>query len=82
MEKGKLPPQMEDAEIDRAAIKSWLEASGYKHIPAGNGVAFDAMPPGTFSFRTNVPVRLEASSQTVNIPIDAASRARQPENAG
>ncbi len=28
------------------------------------------MTPGTFSFRTNVPVKLEGGDQSVNIPID------------
>jgi type II restriction enzyme len=54
-----------------AAIKSWLETRGYKQLLGGNGNTFDAMPPGTFSFRTNVPVRLEGGVQSVNIPIDA-----------
>jgi hypothetical protein len=54
-----------------AAIKAWLEQRGYKQLPAGDGTPFDAMPPGTFSFRTNVPVKLEGSVQTVKIPIDA-----------
>jgi type II restriction enzyme len=54
-----------------AAIKSWLEDRGYKQLSGGNGTPFDAMPPGTFSFRTNVPVRLEGGVRTVNIPIDA-----------
>ena len=53
-----------------AAIKAWLEARGYTHTPAGT--RFDAMPAGTFSFRTNVPVKLEGLTQTINIPIDAA----------
>jgi len=42
-----------------AAIKVWLETRGYTQIPAGNGTRFDAMPPGTFSFRMNVSVKLE-----------------------
>jgi len=54
-----------------AAIRAWLEARGYKQITAGDGVKFDAMPPGTFSFRMNVPVRLEGGVKSVNIPIDA-----------
>lgn len=54
-----------------AAIRTWLEARGYKQITAGDGVKFDAMPPGTFSFRMNVPVRLEGGAKSVNIPIDA-----------
>lgn len=54
-----------------AAIKGWLEARGYSQLPGGNGTKFDAMPPGTFSFRMNVPVKLEGGVQSVNIPIDA-----------
>lgn len=54
-----------------AGIKAWLEARGYKKLPGGDGVKFDAMPPGTFSFRMNVPVKLEGGAKSVNIPIDA-----------
>ncbi len=54
-----------------AAVKAWLEARSYKQLPGGDGTRFDAMPPGTFSFRTNVPVKLEGGVQSVNIPIDA-----------
>lgn len=54
-----------------AAIKAWLEARGYKQLLLGDGVKFDAMPPGTFSFRMNVPVKLEGGIKSVNIPIDA-----------
>ena len=60
-----------------AAIKSWLEARGYEQLPGGNGTAFDAMPPGTFSFRTNVPVKLEGGLKSVNIPIDAVIMPRK-----
>jgi type II restriction enzyme len=61
-----------------AAVKAWLEARGYKQLPGGDGTRFDAMPPGTFSFRTNVPVKLEGGVQSVNIPIDAVVK---PKNA-
>lgn len=54
-----------------AAIKSWLEARGYKQLPVGDSTKFDAMPPGTFSFRMNVPVKLEGGQRSVNIPVDA-----------
>jgi type II restriction enzyme len=53
-----------------AAIKAWLEARGYRQLPAGEGTKFDGMSPGDFSFRMNVPVTLEGGKQ-VNIPIDA-----------
>lgn len=54
-----------------AAIKAWLEVRGYKQLQPGNGTRFDAMPPGTFSFRLNVPVKQEGGNKSVNIPIDA-----------
>jgi hypothetical protein len=54
-----------------AAIKAWLEARGYRQLPVGQGAQFNAMPPGTFSFRMNVPVKLEGGARTVNIPVDA-----------
>jgi hypothetical protein len=53
-----------------ALIKAWLEARQYHHLPPGDGTKFDALTPGTFSFRMNVPVRLEGGKQ-INIPIDA-----------
>ena len=40
------------------------------HRLYGDGTKFDKMQPGTFSFRMNVPVRLEGE-KTVNIPVDA-----------
>ena len=54
-----------------AAIKSWLEARQYSQLPTGGNTRFDTMPPGTFSFRTNVPVKLQGGVKSVNIPIDA-----------
>ncbi len=54
-----------------AAIAKWLSDSGYRNLPAGEGTKFDAMPPGTFSFRLNVPVEQEGVGKTINIPVDA-----------
>ena len=54
-----------------AAIKVWLEKRGYRQLMANDSVKFDAMKPGTFSFHTNVPVKLEGGVQQINIPIDA-----------
>lgn len=54
-----------------ALIQAWLNARGYKYLPPGGGTRFDNMPPGSFSFRLNVPVKLETVKQ-INIPIDAA----------
>jgi hypothetical protein len=52
-------------------IKAWLEARGYSQTVVGDGTKFNAMQPGTFSFRMNVPVKLEDGVKTVNIPVDA-----------
>ncbi len=54
-----------------AEIKSWLEARGYRHLAIGGGAKFQTMPPGTFSFRLNVQVKLDEGVQSVNIPVDA-----------
>lgn len=63
-------PIIRNAQEERQlkAISVWLEARGYRH--AANGTKFDGMAAGTFSFRMNVPVKLEGGSQ-VNIPVDA-----------
>ena len=53
-----------------AAIGAWLEGRGYKKLP--EGIRYNAMPPGTYSFRLNVPVKAEGSTSTVNIPVDTA----------
>lgn len=54
-----------------AYIASWLEARGYKKIPEGHS-DFRTMPPGTYSFRLNVPVGGDGgSNRGVNIPVDA-----------
>lgn len=50
-----------------AAIASWLDARGYKH--ATEGVKYNGMALGTYSFRMNVPVRQE-NGDGVNIPVD------------
>jgi len=52
-----------------AAIKAWLETRHYRQLALGDSTKFDSMPPGTFSFRMNVPVTIE-SGHHVNIPID------------
>lgn len=54
-----------------AAIKDWLEQRGYTQIPPRAGITFSAMQPGTFSFRMNVPIKLEGGVQSINIPIDS-----------
>lgn len=51
-------------------LQDWLERRGYSIIPNGDDTTFDTMKPGTFSFRMNVPVKLE-NGKAVNIPVDA-----------
>ena len=51
------------------AIRDYLEAKGYKEVE--QGTKFNEMKPGTFSFRTNVQVRVgESTEQFTNIPVD------------
>lgn len=54
-----------------AVIGAWLEARGYRPVQVGERGRFDAMLPGTFSFRLNVPVKLEGGATAINIPVDA-----------
>ena len=53
-----------------AAVGAWLEGRGYKKLP--EGIRYNAMPAGTYSFRLNVPVKAEGGTSTVNIPVDTA----------
>lgn len=56
-----------------AGIAEWLEARGYKPHVATNGVKFNQMQPGTYSFRMNVQVKMtdeRGEEKLVNIPID------------
>jgi len=52
-----------------ALVKECLENSGYNHIETHAGATFADLKPGEFSFRLNVPGKLE-DGNTVNIPID------------
>jgi len=53
-------------------IAAWLDGHGYRLLPTAQRVRFDEMPPGTYSFRLNIPVNLsDEGGKTVNIPIDA-----------
>lgn len=54
-----------------AYIAEWLEARGYTKLPDGYSGTFREMPPGTYSFRMNVPVGGDNGNKTVNIPVDA-----------
>lgn len=65
-------PIIRNAQEERQleAIGEWLKGRGYRHLPAGNRVAFSKMKPGTFSFRLIVPAQQEATVKSVNIPVD------------
>lgn len=60
------------------AIKAWLEERDYVQLSSADNIRFDAMPAGTFSFRTNVQVKREGGRDTVNIPIDAVIMPKKP----
>lgn len=60
-----------------AEIAGWLEDRGYTRLRSGEVATFEAMPPGTFSFRMNVAVTLEGGVHRVNIPVDAAIMPKQ-----
>jgi len=53
-----------------ATIKQWLENRGYVQVDEDDRASFDAMEPGTFAFRLNVPVKQEGRVAQVNLPID------------
>jgi len=53
------------------AIGQWLRKKGYTAAPAGDKAKFEAMAPGTFGFRVNVPVTVR-ETQRINIPVDVA----------
>jgi XamI restriction endonuclease len=65
-----------------SAIKSWLEARDYSMLPGDAGTHFDEMPPGTFSFRMNVPVKLEGGIKGVNIPVDVIIMPKKAKKGG
>ena len=54
-----------------AMIKHWLEARKYEHVRASTEINYRNLPPGTFSFRMNVPGMLEDEITSVHIPVDA-----------
>ena len=52
------------------ALRAWLVARGYRDAAGGDDFAFDAMKPGTFRFRANVPAA-QANDRDGNVPMDA-----------
>ena len=53
------------------AIRRWLVAREYRDTAGDDDFRFDAMPPGTFRVRANVPAALP-DDRDVNIPVDVA----------
>lgn len=54
-----------------AAITALLESKGYSL--ADDGIRYDEMRPGSFSFHTNIPVYVAGNNgEQVNIPVDIA----------
>lgn len=53
------------------AIREWLTAREYRDAANDDDFRFDAMPPGTFRVRANVPAALP-DDRDVNIPVDVA----------
>lgn len=52
-----------------ALIRTWLTARNYVQLQPG--LTFRQMPPGTFSFRLNVPVEQPETGKPINLPVDA-----------
>lgn len=53
-------------------IGRWLRGRDYRQLEPSDIRDIRSMPPGTFTFRMNVPVRLaDAQRREVNIPVDA-----------
>lgn len=53
-----------------AAIQKYLEGKGYTLIDSSKTIKYNELSPGEFSFRTNVPVKMNGSEMQVNIPVD------------
>lgn len=54
-----------------SVVAKWLQGRGYE--PVTKGVKFDAMAPGTYGFRMNVPIHIDNVARPVNIPIDVVA---------
>ena len=53
------------------AIENWLIKRRYDKLPTEERGSFEDMPPGTFTFRMNVPAEQEGTGDFVNVPVDA-----------
>ncbi|MDB0567596.1 XamI family restriction endonuclease [Ralstonia solanacearum] len=67
------------------SIAAWLNARDYKRLDPDDGIKFNAMPPGTYSFRMNVPVALtveENEAVTADAEETEEDRAEAEDGAG
>lgn len=53
-----------------ATIQKYLESKGYTLIDSSKTIKYNELSPGEFSFRTNVPVKMNGNEMQVNIPVD------------
>ena len=53
------------------AIENWLVKRRYDKLRTEERGSFEDMPPGTFTFRMNVPAEQEGTGDFVNVPVDA-----------
>jgi hypothetical protein len=51
-------------------LKRWLEERGYNYLRVYKR-QFSELPPGSFVFHLNVPVKQSGRAQSINIPVDA-----------
>ena len=61
------------------AVGGWLTVRGYEQLHARDGTKYDSMPPGTFSFRLNMPVVQEGTGSSINMPVDAVIMPKKAE---
>lgn len=61
-----------------AALRSWLETRGYRHVTTASIPSVHEMEPGTFTFIYNVPVT--SGKKTVNVTVDCAVMPRNDQN--
>ena len=53
-----------------AVISRWLTDRGYEICRTSADMKYDAMQPGTYSYRLNLPVKQSGTPKTINISVD------------
>jgi hypothetical protein len=66
-------PIIRNAQEERqlSTIRKWLEKRDYSYIKPSSIGDFLSMQIGTFTFRLNIPIKLDERKKSVNIPVDA-----------